>query len=916
MKVNRIVWVLCVLLFASLSIYAGTTGKIVGTVTDNGNGEPLIGVNVILEGTTLGATTDLDGSYLILNVPPGSYTVIFQYLGYRDVRIAPVNVSVDFTTRLSTKMEEASVELGETVEVVADREVIRRDLTSSQAEVSADEIANIPVEEFEDVLQLQAGVTRGEGGGFHIRGGRSSEVAYWVDGVSVTDAFDGSNAVEIENNAIQSLQVISGTFNAEYGQAMSGIINIVTKEGGSELTGNISAYAGDYFSNDSYGATDVFDPNSNDQVYLNLDDVAPSQIYNVNASLDGPIPGTKSKGRFFVNFRRFYNEGYLYGRRDWRADGDTTLVRASNRFEVLGTPGDGAIVPMNSESWYSGQANLTYQLTNLIKARVKFNYEDREFRDYDHFYKLNPDGDYSKFQTGYNGTVSLDHTLSNRAFYTLKFSQFEKEFTQYVYEDPSDSRYTNNDKFSVPSLNFSIGGQKNEHFNRITRTQIAKFDFTAQVNDKHLMKAGIEARRHKLSYEQFNVIDSNLSDTLFTAVKPGINDPNFTAYTFEPEEFSVYVQDKMEYEDFIVNIGLRLDYFNSNGRVLADPLDPNIQSPLLSANQDLTLAEREAIWYDDPSSKVQVSPRVGVAYPISSQGVVHFSYGHFLQIPEFRLLYDNPEFRVTRQNGSGNLIGNSDLDAQKTVMYEIGLQQQLTEDIGVDITGFYRDIRDWVGTSPLQITYAPDVSYSKYENRDYANIRGLTIAFKKRFSSNFSANVDYTFQVAEGNSSDPADAFNDAQANREPRREIIPLDWDRSHVLNGNVYIGIGGWGTSILGRFESGLPYTPQVLTAATSGSSIQSGLTENSERRPNLLTFDLQLFRDFRFNNMNVSLFAKIYNLLDSRGEQSVWGDSGRATYTLQNTTQGSADPEYLVQPQFYTEPRRIQVGFNLGF
>ncbi|MCB0301552.1 MAG: carboxypeptidase-like regulatory domain-containing protein, partial [Calditrichaeota bacterium] len=293
---NRIVWVLCVLLFASLSIYAGTTGKIVGTVTDNGNGEPLIGVNVILEGTTLGATTDLDGSYLILNVPPGSYTVIFQYLGYRDVRIAPVNVSVDFTTRLSTKMEEASVELGETVEVVADREVIRRDLTSSQAEVSADEIANIPVEEFEDVLQLQAGVTRGEGGGFHIRGGRSSEVAYWVDGVSVTDAFDGSNAVEIENNAIQSLQVISGTFNAEYGQAMSGIINIVTKEGGSELTGNISAYAGDYFSNDSYGATDVFDPNSNDQVYLNLDDVAPSQIYNVNASLDGPIPGTKSKG--------------------------------------------------------------------------------------------------------------------------------------------------------------------------------------------------------------------------------------------------------------------------------------------------------------------------------------------------------------------------------------------------------------------------------------------------------------------------------------------------------------------------------------------------------------------------------------------------------------------------------------------
>ncbi len=915
MKVSRIIQIILSVL-VSFSVFAGTTGKIVGTVTDKNSGEPLIGVNVIVEGTTLGATTDIDGTYLILNIPPGTYELVFQYLGYREHRISGVNVSVDLTTKVNVQLEEATIDLGEAVEVVADREVIRRDLTSSQAEVGAKEIANIPVEEFEDVLQLQAGVTRNDQGGFHIRGGRASEVAYWVDGISVTDAFDGSNAVEIENNAIQSLQVISGTFNAEYGQAMSGIINIVTKEGGNQLSGSFSAYVGDYYSNDSYGKDEPFRPGSKDQIFLNLDDISPSDIYNFNASLDGPVPFTGNKGKFFINVRRFYNDGHLYGRRDWRADGDTTLVRSSNRFEVLGTPGDRSIVPMNYDSWYTGQANLTYQLTNLIKVRVKFNYEDREFREYDHFFKFNPDGDFTKFQTGYNGTLSWDHTLNNTTFYTVKFSQFEKEFKQYVYENPEDPRYVNNDKFAVPELNFSIGGQKNEHFTRSTRSQIAKFDITSQVHPKHLMKSGIEMRRHKLSYEQFNVIDSNLTDSIFTAIKPGVNDPNFTAYTFEPIEFSAYVQDKMEYEDFIVNMGLRFDFFNSNGRVLADPLDPNIQSPLLPEHQAMTLEQRRQIWYKDPSNKIQISPRLGVAYPISSEGVIHFSYGHFLQIPEFRLLYQNPEFRVTRQNGSNNLVGNADLDAQKTVMYEIGLQQQLNQDIGVDITGFYRDIRNWVGTSPLQRTYAPDVSYSKYENRDYANVRGLTIAFKKRFSNGFSANVDYTFQVAEGNSSDPSDAFNDLLANREPRREIVPLDWDRTHILNGNLYLSIGQWGVSLLGRFETGLPYTPEILAARTSGSSIQTGLAENSERRPDLLTFDLQLYRDFIINKMKFSFFLKVFNLLDNRGEQQVWNDTGRATYTLRNTTQGSADPEFLVQPQFYTEPRRIQVGFNFGF
>ncbi|MCK6619936.1 MAG: carboxypeptidase-like regulatory domain-containing protein [Calditrichaceae bacterium] len=917
MKVKAtILLLLCLIL--SLQVFGGTTGKIVGIVKDKTSGEGLIGVNILLEGTTLGATTDLDGSYLILNVPPGVYTLAFQYIGYRELQKANVQVSVDFTTTINVELEEATVELGETIQVVAEREVIRRDLTSSQAELTAEDIAVIPSQTFEDLLQLQAGIVRNDQGGFNIRGGRSSEIAFWVDGVSVTDVFDGSNGVEIENNAIQSLQVISGTFNAEYGQAMSGIINIVTKEGGDKYSGQVSAYMGRYFSDDSYNSVESFDPNNTSDVYLNLDDISATNIYNIQASLDGPVPFTRGKGNFFVNFRRWYDDGWLYGQRVYRADGDT--IRLSNG-RIVGTPGDGGIVPMNFNSWYTGQANLTYRLTNLIKLGVKLNGEDLEFREYDHYYKLNPDGDLTKFQQGYNTTFTFDHTLNATTFYNVKFSYFEKDFNQYVYENPEDPRYVDNTKFAVPAFNFGTGGQKNQHFNRNTISRIYKFDLTSQVTKKHLMKAGIETRFHTIYFQDYNVIDANQSDSLFTPIMPGPGDPNFSQYSFNPIEFSAYVQDKMEYNDFIVNLGLRMDYFDSKGRILRDPKDPNINSPILPENQQLSLEEREQIWYDEPSAKLQFSPRVGVAYPISTRGQIHFSYGHFLQIPEFRLLYENSDFRVTRENGIDNKIGNSDLDAQRTVMYEIGLQQELTNDIGFDVTGFYRDIRDWVGTSPLQETYAVDIKYSQYENRDYANVRGITFALRKRFSSHYSANIDYTFQVAEGNASNPDDAYNDIQNNKEPRKSIVPLDWDRKHVLTGNFYLGFGSFGASILGRFEGGLPYTPNPVQGSRVGSSISTDLQENSGRRPNLVTFDLQLFKDFNLRTggqtLRWSLFAKIFNLFDTRNEQQVYDDTGRATYTLQSAISGAtADPLYAVQPQFYTQPRRVEVGFSLGF
>ncbi len=243
-------------------IFAGTTGKIVGKITDAQTGEELPGVNVIVEGTTKGAAADLAGEFIILNVAPGVYTLRATMIGYNDSRISNVKVSIDFTTRADIQLSSTVLEMGQEVTVVAEREIIRKDMTSSMSAVGSDEIQAMPVQEIGDVLELQAGLVRDAVGGIHVRGGRSGEVAYWVDGIAATDVYSGNLGVAVENSSVQELQVISGTFNAEYGQAMSGIVNIVTKDGGSKYAAEISGYVGDYLTTDGDREFGLYKPKS------------------------------------------------------------------------------------------------------------------------------------------------------------------------------------------------------------------------------------------------------------------------------------------------------------------------------------------------------------------------------------------------------------------------------------------------------------------------------------------------------------------------------------------------------------------------------------------------------------------------------------------------------------------------------
>lgn len=183
---------------------------------------------------------------------------------------------------------------------------------------------------------------------------------------------------------------------------------------------------------------------------------------------------------------------------------------------------------------------------------------------------------------------------------------------------------------------------------------------------------------------------------------------------------------------------------------------------------------------------------MGVAFPISSTGVIHVSYGLFFQIPNFEQLYsgisdssDITKFPVPQESGSLNTIrGNPELKAQRTATYEIGLNQGLTSQLAVEFTAYYRDIRNLTGTEIIR-TYE-EAQYGRFINRDYGNVRGVILAFEKRFADHWGARLDYTYQIAEGNASDPRSVFfdNQSQPPRESEKQLIPLDWDQRSTFN------------------------------------------------------------------------------------------------------------------------------------
>jgi len=878
------------LLFGTI-IYAGTTGKIAGKIFDKSTGEALIGANILIVGTSIGASSDLDGNYFILNIPPGEYQIKASVIGYSSFTIQKVRVSIDQTTKIDFELNPESIELGEVL-VTAEKSIVRKDLTSTEETISGENISMLPLEDVSAVVNLQAGVVDG-----HFRGGRGNEVKYLIDGVPVNDVYSGQSSLSAEVNSIEEIQVLTGTFNAEYGEALSGVVNQVTKIAGDKLDGNISFYSGDYVS-------------SHKDIFTNIAHISPTNVYNIQGNISGPVPGLENFVKFFLSGRYNYDEGSIYGQRIFNPS-DSSNFSANNSADwYVGATGDKAYIPMNFSKRLSLQGKLAFNVGGGKGIVLSGLYQDNKYRDYDHSYRLNPDGDYKKFQKSFLGIVSYTLLLDNSAFIDFSFSGLRSEFKQYVYENPLDSRYVDpNRKKDVSGNAFPTGGTENWHFNHTTTSYTGKSDFTWQIDNINQIKTGLDFTYHDLKYKDFQIVIDATSN--FKPMIPELGAFNYNTYQANPYQFAYYIQDKVEIDYLIVNVGLRFDYFEPDGKYLKDPNKINLLDELQPPFPDSLLISAK--------SKSQISPRIGLSYPISDKGAIHISYGHFFQIPPFENLYRNPNFRIPLTGdfpeNIGNTIGNADLEPQQTIMYEIGLQQAFTDELGITITGYYKDIRNLLAS---EIYIKNEFrKFSRLINKDYGSVKGITLSFEKRFNNGIGASLDYTFQIAKGSASDPNAAFNNAQSNPpiESNKQLVPLDWDRTHSLNFTLTLGVpGDYIASFIGRLGSGLPYTPSLQNQRT-------GL-ENSDNRPAFYDVDFYATKFIEFAGYQFSLYMKIFNLFDTLNEVNVFGDTGRAGDTLELTRNQTAPrgvnttKEFFTRPDFYSSPRQIVIGADFSF
>ncbi|RMF07386.1 MAG: TonB-dependent receptor, partial [Candidatus Neomarinimicrobiota bacterium] len=676
------------------------------------------------------------------------------------------------------------------------------------------------------------------------------------------------------------------------------------KNPGKAYHGAVSYMAGDMLTN--------YDIDIHPRIQDYANPYNPDNLTELEASLTGYLPFW-DRLRFFVSLRKHTRQGTLFGLTKYNAYG---AALDSSQWEVF---------PMNPLDKLNLQTKLSYYISK--KAKLQYNYisQNQSWKSYSHTRKYLKWGHYWNVKDAGTHMVQWTHQLGTKTFYTLNFSHARNFYEYYAYKDPYDPRLVWGGYYVRDSnYEFYSGGTNNSRYEREVTTNLFNGTITSQLGDHHEIKAGFERRNHAFNLLSWSInvdrkdepwVDTNDNGTwdegeTFTDLNgngewdpakddngdgiPGSVDiPKHSlltnSYNNKPVEMSAFIQDKIETDDFILNIGYRWDYYDPDGRVALDWNNPD-------TNQT-----------KPASVKTQFSPRFSIAFPITATGKLFFSYGHFFQMPPYSRLYENADFNVLPGVIKSD-IGNADLKPQKTVSYEVGFEQALSLDMAVYVKVFYRDMKNLLGQRIYILPGGSD-SYALFINRDWGNVKGVTFSFEKRLSTWVSGSVDYTYQVAVGNESDPTRTRRDYRLSIEPQKKVVYLDWDQPHAFRFVLNVGPpGNWKISAIGRLESGYPYTPADANALIRVAE------ENSGRKPMQANVDVTAYKIVPLPLGRGKVFVKVYNLFDRRNENYVHDTSGRAGYTLGRFGDEST-PEYTNRPNWYSTPRVVYFGLEFS-
>jgi|GEM_PF-2378628 len=797
--------------------WGGNTGKIAGQVSDAENGQPLYGAVVTLVGTKIGTFTDEKGNYFLVNVPPGSYSLRAQMTGYSLLTVIDVKCTQDITTKLNIKLKISPIKT-EGIVVTAERPIVDKELTATRRSIKIDDLSMMPWDTPEKALATQPGVVV-KSQEFHIRGGRSDEVSYLLDGISIRDAVEGYSGILVNSNALSDLNMLTGIFDAQYGEVMSGVINSSIKTG---ADGKLNFYAN-------------------------------------NGSILGDMTGRGYQDYQLDYGRSLYQDKLrIFGAADLSLTDDWEPHRE--------------LVTHQDRQDYSGLIKSTYsapwgvRLTGLwVQSRSQYGY-------YGHDWYYFPGSYRSDFRKGKLGSLNINQSISNSTFYNINLGWFWNtgkfgvrdtfwDIGRYWWEDIRFFDYQDNqiyydengfahftagyNPYGYDRMLFYRYGSYWKYRDRSTDQRFIKFDITSQVNNIHQLKFGTDLKFYRVNN--------------FYLYPTANGVPIFDSYNKNPTTQAAYLQDKIEYQGLVVNVGLRYER-----------IDPKVSSTALG----LWAQDLESV---DLSPKSIYSPRIGLSYIISPVTTFHLGYGKYFQQPQFQHFYQYLGAYNSLEL-KGNILGNPALEPPTTTSLEFGTVTEFGREWSFDFTVYSKDIRNLVG-----IEYVPAVpeAYYQYRNIDNATSRGIEATIKKHLGQHFTGLLQYSYAKAEGTGSSPQAVWEKYLSTVKGEslgtlpKESIPLDFDQRNKLSFEASVfsqdkdGDGGftdkWIKSgntlnMIFQYGSGLPST--VTPVDTVARDIEA---MNDDRTRASKQCDLKFTKKIMLGRLTGFLSLEILNIFN---------------------------------------------------